>query len=307
MTDIWGSTTRRHVRFLQDQLIATTKLADANQATDEMREWLMAPIREMIETVYERDMPLAKLADQSDLLLHIRGPAASGPNPRVSLLTRMLTVTRETVTKMMKQFAGIETLRMPPELDMGLVGLARGSLFIGFSANESTDGANLSQQAIQSIQVASVLVEKDADLEHVMEAFPDPGVRDMSVAAIQSLSPSGRGGVKEIDLYARNMAHPVALTTNTRTAARRLLNSRPEPQTDEAAFIGTVREIDLDASRFELRNLDGYVGDVRCAHAMTEDEVKPLMDHRIRVTGFPEFGTGGKLRLLWVTNVEIVE
>lgn len=303
----WTDHTREQVRFLQDQLIAITQQADASNASAEMREWLMAPIRQMIETVYERDMPLAKLADESDLLLHIRGPAASGPTPRVSLLTRMLTATREQVTRLVKELAGIgDMLRVPPSLDLGLVGLARGSLFIGFSASEQ-DGAELAKVAVDSITQASVLVEEEASIEKMVETFPEPGVRDLSVAAIQRLSPSGRGGVLEIDLYGRAMDKPVSLTTRTRRAASILLLSKPEVAKERGTFIGTVREIDLDASRFELRNVDGFPYDIRCAHDMSEGEVKPLMDQRVRVTGEFELSARKNVRLIWVENVELLD
>jgi len=72
-------------------------------------------------------------------------------------------------------------------------------------------------------------------------------------------------------------------------------------------FIGTVREVDLDASRFEIRHVEGNVEDVRCAHELDEEEVKLLVNRRVRVSGRPEYGVRGTVRLLWIDEVEPVD
>jgi hypothetical protein len=77
--------------------------------------------------------------------------------------------------------------------------------------------------------------------------------------------------------------------------------------TERVTFIGTVREVDLDASRFEIRNVEGHLEDIRCAHELEEEEVKRLVDRRVRVSGSPEFGVNGVVRLLWVNEVELLE
>lgn len=42
------------------------------------------------------------------------------------------------MTKLAKQIGGVLDLRVPASLDMGFVGLARGGLFVGFSAGQAT-------------------------------------------------------------------------------------------------------------------------------------------------------------------------
>jgi hypothetical protein len=92
------------------------------------------------------------------------------------------------VTRLAKQLGGVTTIRVPAALDMGLVGLAEGSLYIGFSADESAD-ADLTRNAIDTIAIASKLVASDQPLEALAAEFQDPAVRDMAVAAIRHLSP----------------------------------------------------------------------------------------------------------------------
>lgn len=73
---------------------------------------------------------------------------------------------------------------------------------------------------------------------------------------------------------------------------------------EPVSFVGTVREVDLDASRFEIRNVEGQAEDVRCAHELEEADVKRLVDRRVRVRGTPEYGARKTVRLLWVDEVE---
>lgn len=154
---------------------------------------------------------------------------------------------------------------------MNFVGLARGSLFVGFSAADSGEDAQLTKRAVALIGEASALISKDASLEQVASAFNDPAERDIAVAAIRQLSPSGKSGLSEVDLFGREIPKSVQLTTQTRRHARMLM-AQPAPTLiqEDAEFIGTVREVDLDEHRFDLRNIDGYPFDVRCARELDE-------------------------------------
>ncbi len=40
------------------------------------------------------------------------------------------------------------------------------------------------------------------------------------------------------------------------------------------------------------------------AHELDEQEIKQLVDQRVRVAGTPEYGPRGVVRLLWVDEVE---
>jgi hypothetical protein len=301
----WTDETRRGIRQLQDGLRFTAQWAQQSGADASVTELLLQPYREMIETLYERDLPLAKLADGSDLLLHVHGPAATGPSPRVSVLSRLLTHTRDQVTRLAKQIAGVTTIRVPTSLDMDFVGVAGGSLFIGFSA-EATEGGELTRQAVKAIADASWLIAENKTIAELAETIEDPAARDMAVAAVRHLSPSGQMGIREINILGRQVARTTALTTETRRLARGIMSQRLPEATERVTFIGTVREVDLDASRFEIRNVEGQIEDVRCAHELEEDEVKRLVDKRVRVSGTPEYGAKKTVRLLWIDEVELL-
>jgi hypothetical protein len=303
----WSGTTRTRIRQIQDQLLAVADWARESGASPAASELLLRPYRDLLGSVYEVDLPLARLADESDLLLHVHGPAASGPTPRVSVLTRILTQTRDQVTRLAKQLGGVTSLRVPASLDMGLVGVAGGSLFVGFSATDATAEGDLTRLAVEAIGRVSSLIADDASLAVIAAEFRDPAQRDMAVAAVRQLSPSGMIGISEIDLLGRKVRKPTSLTTDTRRHARGLM-AQPAVHTHErVTFVGTVREVDLDAARFEIRNIDGHPDEIRCAHELEEEAVKRLVDRRVRVVGAPEFGTNGSVRLLWVDEVEALD
>lgn len=302
--ETWTSATQTRVRQLQNALVASAQWAREANADPDVTEHLLAPFREQLDALYERDMPLAKLADKSDLLLHIRGPAASGPSPRVSVLARLLTSTRDQVTRLAKQLGGFTTVRVPAPLDMGFVGIASGSLFLGFSADATAEG-NLTREAVDLVAEASQLVSENKNVSDLAHAIADPAARDMALAAVRHLSPSGQLGIREIDIFVHERIR-ASLTTETRRQARGIMTQRFASSREPVSFVGTVREVDLDASRFEIRNVEGQVEDVRCAHELAEDEIKGLVDRRVRVTGMAEYGPKNTVRLLWVDEVELL-
>jgi hypothetical protein len=310
-SNTFTAVTREQIRLVQDRLLALARWAQGTGADEAATALLSQPYRRLLDEMYEHELPLARLVDESDLLLHVRGPAASAPTPRISVITRLLGGTRDEVTRLAKQLGGVTSVRVPAALDMGLVGVAEGSLYLGFSTDEGDDAA-LTRDAVERIATASKLVASDQPLEAIASELPDPAVRDMAVAAIRHLSPSGHAGITAIDLLGRRVQQRVTLTTETRRHARRLMAQPPAVVTaralpSTAVFIGTVRELDLDASRFEIRNVDGYSGAIRCAHELDEQDAKRLVDLRVRVKGRPEYGPENDVRLLWIDEVEALD
>jgi hypothetical protein len=219
-------------------------------------------------------------------------------------VTKLLTMTRDEVTRLAKKLAGVTALRVPAGLDMDLVGIAGGSLFVGFSAADTSGDSALTRQAVAAIGAMGALIENEASLDDIADRFADPAERDITVAAVRHLSPSGQIGIREIDVYGKRLLQPVTLTTETRRHARRILSQQPAHRAERVTLVGTVREVDLDAARFEIRNVEGRIEDIRCAHELEERDVKELVDRRVRVSGTAEFGSAGQVRLLWVDEVE---
>ena len=81
----WLDEAHSAARQVQDNLLSVADWAQRSGVTGTQRDALLLPYRELLESVYLQDFPLARLADDSDLLLHVKGPSASGPSPKVSM------------------------------------------------------------------------------------------------------------------------------------------------------------------------------------------------------------------------------
>jgi len=69
---------------------------------------------------------------------------------------------------------------------------------------------------------------------------------------------------------------------------------------------GEVRELDLDARRFELRRIEtGVVNDVRCAYdEALAGSARRWLGHRVEVTGKIERLSNGAPRLISVDKIK---
>lgn len=299
----WTSAARDRIREAQNNLLAMADWAKESNADAKTLEMLLSPHRALIESLFEQDLPLAKLVDESDLLLHVSGTSATGPTPKVSVLAHILTTARDQVSRLAKQIGEITTVRLPPDLDMAFTGVAGGSLFVGFSVDD-TARSEITRGAIRKIAEASLVVSEKGTVNDLARTIQDPASRDMALAAVRHLSPSGHKGISEIELLGKQVHRQISLTIETRRQARGIMSQRVVEKSPPVVFVGTVREVDLDASRFEIRNVEGHPGDIRCAHELDEEDVKRLVDTRVRVKGTPEYGPKDSVRLLWVDEVE---
>ena len=306
MTD-YQDATREKIRLVQQGLLKAGQLRfkyPEREASIQRRE---KPYERLLEALYVRDLPLATIADQSDLIIHVKGPGASGPSPKVAILTKMLAGTRDQVTKLAKQLAHLGSSRVPPGMDMNFVGLARGSLVIGFAVADGAD-AQLTRRAVGLLGEASVLIAQDKSLEEVVRVFDEPAERDIAVAAIRHLSPSNRSQIDEIELLGKSVKQPVRLTTDTRRHATSLMTQPAKlATTARREFVGTIRELDLDEKRFMLRNIEGYNNEIRCAHELDEAEAEKFLNRRVRVSGIAELSKSGQVSLLWADKFDDVD
>lgn len=150
--------------------------------------------------------------------------------------------------------------------------------------------------------------------EELATAIPDPKVRDTALVAVKQLAPSGRVGINSVRLTGRGLIDldiTQPLTSAIREAVRKRIE-RPVAGTtadQPITIIGNVREIDLDAQRFELRHIENMeINDVRCTYLeQADDEAKGWLNSRVRVVGFAERDASAKTRLLETTEIEVLE
>lgn len=67
---------KQKVQILLSNIAHLQKEASANGASQQTVKSLCAPYFELVDRIYEEEFPLAKAIEESDLLLHLEGPAA---------------------------------------------------------------------------------------------------------------------------------------------------------------------------------------------------------------------------------------
>jgi hypothetical protein len=153
------------------------------------------------------------------------------------------------------------------------------------------------------------LIAADGISEEVYALFPDPAIRDTLLVAAHQLAPaSDDQGISELVLSCPDSGEqaPVPLTGKSREILSLCLR---EPSNNKLAernsFEGVVREIDLNALRFEMR-CPGQRG-IRCIYGEGErPTVQASLNCSVRVSGSYEAAASGEPRLVAVETIEIL-
>ena len=243
----------------------------------------------------------------------------------MSVVTSYFEKVRTQVTKLAKAIANLDdrTRRLPPEFDLTISAFAKGSLVLGFSLPTTEDldqdgqatlfGKNdplhqAARNAMKTLGLVSHLASTDASKEKFAEAIPDAKVRDTALSAIRELAPSGRQGVSSVTIAGKEVgeAHSAKLTQETRETIQRSLE-HPVALGEPIVLRGQVREIDLDAKRFELRHLENMeASQVRCVYQDQTDTVASKSINKfVQVPGMVQRDASGKARLLEIESIEI--
>jgi hypothetical protein len=329
----WTNEVSRRAKLIHDEIASLQRWVSESSGSDELLDDLCRPYYELLEQLYEEELPIASAKDHSDFLLHYEGPAVLGPNPKISVVARAIDNVRKQVTNVAKAIAELEGAldsahRLPAELDLEISGFARGSLYLGFrlpSAQEisAQHGQNLNlfgaddqlynsvKRAIRTIGVAVAHVTVHGSTDGLQDEIDDPKVRDCALTALENLAPSRKSGIETVRIGGRALEglNVRPLTFDVHNLARRVLKTPVAGELLEA-FEGVVREIDLDDRRFELRGIqDEQVDNIRCAYSDSIDDVeaKAWLNVFIRVTGNVEKSPRGRPRLIQVHSVEVID
>jgi len=328
----WRSVLDYKARILYAQIARLQRDVAEHGGDDRLLDEMTEPYIELLKSMYAEDYPLAKAIEESDLLVRLEGPAISRNNPRVSIISGVFANVRTQVGKVAKSIAQLsENVRgLPKEMDLGLSAFARGSLILGFTVPTAAEVADAgdgqetlfgdqdpyfqaARAAIRTIGVVTKHVTEGGTVEELAIIVPDPKVRDTALAAVKELAPSGRQGIDSVRLSGKDLADldlAQPLTLSIREAVRKRIEHPVASTTSESpvTIIGDVREIDLDAHRFELRHIENLeVNDVRCTYVdETDEEAKQWLNNRARVVGIPERDAAGRVRLLETTSIELL-
>ncbi len=283
------------------------------------------PYLELLSRLYEDEFPFARTMDESDLVARFNGPAVETLNPSVSIVTHVFSDLRNEIRSIAKAIVGLaedSRAKWPNELDPYLSGLARGSLVVGIKVPTTAEVAKGQQLAIEGVsnQVVTAIrdavrslsmvarhVEEDHVGEAIRDAFPDPAIRDAVMVSASRLAPTGRRGINEVSFFVSDQkpGEQKPLTTRSRLVLAQAL-SKPVKIKGHGEFEGTVREIDLDARRFEIRSVQN-IGAIRCVYNSVFDKAaRGLLDTRVKVLGNYETLPNLLPRLVEVESVNVV-
>ncbi|MEM1058196.1 MAG: hypothetical protein AAGK14_03030 [Verrucomicrobiota bacterium] len=288
--DNWRESTTRRAELIHQQLGALQQLVASNGGDEELLQAACAPYYEMLEKLYLEEMPLAKALDESDLLLHLEGEAVEAARPKLTLINGLFGDMRRQVGGLIKLLAGAlrEDLTMPKEIDLGLSSFARGSLYLGFCLPEPGPGQTFlpgdpflqaAADSLRTLGEAATLVESPDPAAALEDGLPDPAIRDAALSALARLAPTGRKGISSVAITGRALPGDRwhTLTPDHRHRLRGLLE-QPVLSEEAVTYRGTVREIDLDASRLDLRGLE----------LITDGQAEPVAKPAALRVAYPE-------------------
>lgn len=318
----WTETVEAKARIIHGQISAARALAERNGYDPDKVD---GPYIELLGKLYRDEYLFAQLVDESDLVARFEGPAVAAKVPTISVVTSMCSALRKQIRRVAMSIAGLESserLTWPAELDPRLSGMAPGSLIVGVSV-EAGESEAMEQQAalpevsqpvleavrnaVKSIAIVTQHVHDGGVDEGINEDCPDPAVRDTLIVAACELAPTGKKGIDRLSLYGDDAPGKEAVPLTPRS--RKVLKGevrKPVRVTGSGTFNGVVRAIDLDARRFEIRDVND-IGAIRCIYGSDRDKlVKEILDKSVLVTGEYEAQADQKPRLIQVSTMEIV-
>jgi hypothetical protein len=321
---IWIESIEAKASIIHSQLAAARALAISNNGDVHAAT---KPYMTLLNSLYQEEYSFAQLADSSDLVARFNGPSVDIFDPTVSIVISIFSDMREQIRSIAKSIVGLTTdqrVSWPAQLDPHLSGIAHGSLIVGITVpppgTDQTKGQQLEldgvstqvfesvRGAVRSLAVVAKHIRDNQVSESIREEFPDPAVRDTVLVAAKRLSPTGRKGIESVSFFTSQAMdeEPSSLTSVSRLALSHAL-AKPVKMKGHGDFEGVVREVDLDAKRFEIRGVKG-IGAIRCVYdAKLHQQIRSSLDARVRVTGNYETLASEQPRLVAVDSVQILK
>lgn len=315
----WQIQTHLRARIVLDQLRAALDAAPDEAARADFLARADNPYFALLDRLYGEDYPLARLLDRSDLVVHAEGPELADAMPALRAtawlceaanreLRHLVLATMDLSRPVRRKVAGAINLR--------LTGLAPGSLYAGFALKpidtsglldpDQEPGYLEGRAALQGLARIPAFIDDERLLPGIAEAMPDPAVRDASLLAALNLAPTGRMGIHTLGLAVPG-APSAGLGPRERVVLRQALHRPALTDGKPGRFVGEVRALDIDKTRFHLRDVPG-VGALRCV--MPEDwgraQIKAITAELVAVTGRYLSDADGRPRLMVVEHLDVL-
>lgn len=274
-----------------------------------------ATLNRIVE-IAEQHFPLARVLDNSDIVLHAEGPGAGNSLPWLSALNWLTSTAEVNIRKLATAYfdmRGANGRQLAKHIDPRLSGLAPGSLWVGIKLVEpeahlnlgAADGVTLSDELHQLPGLVQFIGDEGMSAG-IEEASPDPAMRDIALAALLRFAPTGRKGIHTIGI-GTNTRGLASLGQRERVVLRDVIEKPSMRAARQGSFIGEIREADLDKTRMHLRGVEG-IGVLRCVvPELDAEQARTLLGRHVRAVGSYQVNKDGKPRLLFVERFERVD
>lgn len=304
------------MRAFLENMVAEGLLAKSLGLDATPKEVVGASLSQIIK-IAEENFPLARVMDSSDLVLHAEGPGAAHDLPWLSALTWITSTAESNLRRLSAavfDLVGADGKSLSKAMDMRLSGMAPGSLWIGVKlmpppADLLPQDAALIDTFVDQIgrlPVITRFIDDEGLRPGIEEAIPDPALRDVQLAALYRFSPTGKRGIHTLEISSRN-AGTASLSQRERVVLHEALIKPDSTKSVEGAFVGSVREADLDKTRLHLRGVEG-VGTLRCVMPnLTAENARALLGNTVRAEGRYQTDREGRPRLMFVERITPIE
>ncbi len=310
----WVDRVNFRASLLVDQIVSAHRAADLFGT--EIGDGMADLYRQRLSNLYLDEMPLAQMLDGSDLVLHAEGPEATGGMPSIHAVNWLISNAERQIRALARALFALDEAsasRIANGIDLRLSGFAPGSIYAGVRLEpmegnllEGSGESPIYQEvraAIRAMPSIPTFVDDESLNDAIFEAMPDPAKRDAGLSAALHLSPTGRIGIHTLELSVPG-GIPAKLSQRERVVLRDALRHPKLSNRQDGSFVGEIREIDLDKTRFHLRNIPG-MGAIRCVlPTVTADTAKRLLGTKVRVSGEYETDKQGMPRLMLVSSIE---
>ncbi|MFC3833839.1 MULTISPECIES: hypothetical protein [Deinococcus] len=314
----WVKDLSDKVLILENQIFYLGLSSSDGEYTSEEIKSAVDKLHGMLFNLIVSDYPMAKILDTSDLIIGAEGEGIELNGVPVSIVSSLMNQSKNEVNKIVKTINGSVKKRIPKRFEPELTGMAAGSVYFGLAAPKTAEtgifigGEEIARDvktAMDSIVLASNLVHNDiSDFESQM--MIDPALRDAALRAVGNLSPSSQSDIARLSIHGRvggDLYKPVKLETKDRNRARQISDKPTSSSvTKSGNFIGSIREIDLDQRRFEVRSVEGLEDRqmIRCIYEESlESKIRSYLGHRVSVNGQYEVDSDNRPRLLYVESI----
>ena len=275
---------------------------------------------EKIYELFDEELPLAKILDNSDVVIHASGPCATPDSPSLKAFNWICDSVNKNIKNLTKNilYSGYDNSdKIAKKLDIRFNGYASGSIYAGFSIAEQKGLFDIGVEGEFHYRIKEMLdvmtcfakiVGKENRFlnSELSEIESDPAHRDAIMEALWGISPSGKNGIDKIDISTKSVS-PSSLHVEDRAFLKKYLKRDYSPAGSRGSFLGVVREIDLDASRFHLRGVKG-IGSIRCVFDNKKiRNIRSILDSEVKIVGQYEKNKEGIPRLMKVESIEVIE